>query len=335
MRPRRHRLSHAVNLWKNAPGALVFVNQVQAWRGTAAPKPNMKRETTVTSVEARLACSMPILAVTALAAIVVFISACGNPKQPARTPESARMELAKLTKDFSPTAFADSVRNGDTMAVRLFIDAGMNVEEAGTSGVTPLMIASANGNTDMVKLLLEKSAKLNAATQDGQTALQFAHENEHDDVATILEAKGGKDFNQINEILVEGVIRGKTDLVQTALSQGADPNVRLDRIKYHGLFSVSGSDKFGTPLIMAAKDGSEDIARILLQHGANPNRTDGDAYSSLMCATKAGHAGMVKLLLTNGANVNFQEWDRSALSVARKGQLTEIERILIDAGAKK
>src|SRR5437899_7298167 len=43
------------------------------------------------------------------------------------SPEAARMELAKLGKDYSPTEFLKSAANGDKMAIELFLAAGMDV----------------------------------------------------------------------------------------------------------------------------------------------------------------------------------------------------------------
>src|SRR5579864_5699698 len=121
-------------------------------------------------------------AFTILLCLALLLAGCGNPQ------ESARKELAKLGKDFNTAVFMNCIRDDDKMAVRLFIEAGMDVNKPESSGYTPLMIAAWNGNSDAAKLLLEKGAALNAALADGRTALQVANERQHADVAKLLVA---------------------------------------------------------------------------------------------------------------------------------------------------
>ncbi|KIN00709.1 hypothetical protein OIDMADRAFT_124708, partial [Oidiodendron maius Zn] len=52
-----------------------------------------------------------------------------------------------------------------------------------------------------------------------------------------------------------------------------------------------------TPLHLAALNGRDKIARMLLEKGADIQAKDGDQETPLHLACSKGHAGMIKLLI--------------------------------------
>ena len=85
-----------------------------------------------------------------------------------------------------------------------------------------------------------------------------------------------------------------------------------------------------------AHTGDVPKARLLIRHGADINHVDDEYRStSLGYATRWGHVAMVKLLLENGADPNKSgaSWS-TPLAWARRKNHSEIERILLEAGAK-
>lgn len=122
------------------------------------------------------------------------------------------------------------------------------------------------------------------------------------------------------EALIEAAKHGDIEAVRFLLRQGADPNG-----------AVSGD---GSPLIAAAGKGLQDTVRFLLEQGADPNlgvRGDG---SPLIAAAKGGHAEVVRMLLRAGADVDqvVPGDENPLIQAAWKGRL-EVVRILLDAGA--
>lgn len=92
-----------------------------------------------------------------------------------------------------------------------------------------------------------------------------------------------------------------------------------------------------TALIAAAERGRVDVARLLLNAGADVNATDKYGSTALVSASSAGHADIVKLLIAAGANVNMKTTGtyggETALMAASENGRTEIVRSLLEAGA--
>ncbi|HEY2677595.1 MAG TPA: ankyrin repeat domain-containing protein [Steroidobacteraceae bacterium] len=89
-----------------------------------------------------------------------------------------------------------------------------------------------------------------------------------------------------------------------------------------------------TPLqsAVAAEDAGR-VAVLLDEHAATEDR-DGLGRTPLMLATMQGQIGIVRLLLAHGADPNAADKSgNTPLQQARKGQFTEIARLLEDAGA--
>ncbi|HPB59815.1 MAG TPA: tetratricopeptide repeat protein [Candidatus Saccharicenans sp.] len=76
---------------------------------------------------------------------------------------------------------------------------------------------------------------------------------------------------------------------------------------------------FGTPLIMAASSGQLEIAKLLIERGANLNMIGQNGWTALGCAAAEGHSKIVDLLISKGADVEqamqgmktWAEWARS------------------------
>lgn len=90
-------------------------------------------------------------------------------------------------------------------------------------------------------------------------------------------------------------------------------------------------------LMEVAEQGQVDVAKTLLEHGANPNMKDNRGSTPLMHAFVLGSPAiphMVKLLLDKGADANaYDNSGASVLSVAVHGGDLEVVRLLLERGA--
>ena len=97
---------------------------------------------------------------------------------------------------------------------------------------------------------------------------------------------------QKNKKLVDVVMKGNTKLVQELLEDKS--------------IDINVGAPYWTPLMGASDKGNQDIAKILLDHGADVNARGGLGFTSLMAASEAGHLEMVKLLVDQGADVSIK-----------------------------
>lgn len=105
--------------------------------------------------------------------------------------------------------------------------------------------------------------------------------------------------------------------VESLLKAGANPNFMTD----NGL----------TPLILSARKGHTEPAKLLLEHGAKVDMTDD--WSPLMFACMYSRDKMAKLLIENCADINFTSPDgMTPLSVAAQNNSLSCTKVLCQAG---
>jgi ankyrin repeat protein len=136
-------------------------------------------------------------------------------------------------------------------------------------------------------------------------------------------------------IFCSAVENGVTSMIRMFLESGIDPNTFVE----HGHNSL-------TPLQFAAVTGNIQMAKVLLEYGANmkarDTRTTLESAGSyvafpqtpLQIAARKGNLELVKLLISAGAAINTDEtfWS-SALQNAAKARHYEIAQLLLDAKA--
>jgi ankyrin repeat protein len=143
---------------------------------------------------------------------------------------------------YNPLAAAASA--GQLEVARLLLDHGADP----TLGDS-LYEAAHAGHADMVQLLLQRGAgACEGAQHSPQQTLQVACDEGHARVVDVLLEAG---YGEPSQYLVPAVAAGYTDVVEVLAQRGADVNLRG-----------------GCPLRVAAGNGFNLIARLLLQAGA-------------------------------------------------------------------
>jgi len=138
--------------------------------------------------------------------------------------EAVRASLERARLDAKPEDnFAGMMRAaliGQTPAVVLFLDHGVNVNAVDANGRPPLIEAVFGGHIDTVEVLLNRGADVNAQDSDGWTAL------------------------------MEAASKGRVDVVRTLLAHGADARIK----NKNGWTALRTTAKCNTEITRLLKD---------------------------------------------------------------------------------
>lgn len=192
---------------------------------------------------------------------------------------------------------------GHLAVVRRLIKAGANVEYSDTRMGNALQIAACRGHSDCVRVLVKAGLDLFASGGERGFALSCAASFGHvDTIETILKlAHTCGDYNShaMAGALIAAALGGHDKAVKR-LAQELDD---LDTIG-----SMPNSSGLScTPLEAAAAGGHLDTVKILLEMGADPTFTNGEAFGTALVASIDGEnssLAVIEALLEAGCDAN-------------------------------
>ncbi|MEZ5288361.1 MAG: ankyrin repeat domain-containing protein [Vicinamibacterales bacterium] len=226
-----------------------------------------------------------------------------------------------LANDLGVTPLHLAAANASPVIAAHLIERGAAVDAATPAGVTPLMEAARVGQVEIVKALLARGASPSAHERARrQSALMWAVSRRHTDVARAL-VEAGADLGARTVARTVSVMldRGPGREAKTSMQHGA----QVQQGGFTALHFAAQSGDAGsaalladagaplddraadgnTPLVLAAFSGHGEVARLLLEKGADPN-ADGAGYTALHAATLRADLATVQALLANGADPN-------------------------------
>jgi ankyrin repeat protein len=198
---------------------------------------------------------------------------------------------AAATNRYGMTPLLLAASNGHAAIVDALLKAGAKADGVGPEGETPLMLAARSGSAAAVNLLLEAGASVHAKEQwHGQTALMWAAAENHPAVVAALVARGAE-------------VNGRSNVLQPPQREILD--FRTDKNGQALQTLLTTFPRGGlTPLLFAARQGSLEATRALVDAGADLNLADPEGISPLVLAIRNGHYEVAALLVEKGANVN-------------------------------
>ncbi|MBE0544202.1 MAG: ankyrin repeat domain-containing protein [Verrucomicrobia bacterium] len=211
----------------------------------------------------------------------------------------------RADEEGEPEKLLRAIRRHDTNAVVRLLSANARLADAPSFGERrPLLQAAAEGSIEIVDLLLKAGADINAVGDTWDTS--------------------NKRISALHVAVWYGQ-KGRLEIVKRLLEGGANPN------------SVGPSD--GGPLHMAFSSKRDEIAALLLDHGANPFLLKpfpwNNKQSALELAIIYGDGKLVpRMLHDRSAAESFLRTNGFAMlaAAANRGQLESV-RALLEAGA--
>lgn len=236
--------------------------------------------------------------------------------------EAVRMvaSTAKLGK----TALMLASYHGHGEVVRLLLAAGAKVNLADNLGYTPLMWAALAGHSEVVEQLIKANADVQAHDICGNTAFNLASEGEHKSVvqkfhefavttqqvdpAALVAAVKARDIATVKSLLAAGAgiddVERNSD--ETALLAALSlPTFEMESTTVNNVVVCQRMTNMDSQPL---KEKRRSMVKLLLEAGADPNRSNRNGITPLMQALESGvEEELVQSLLKAGADVNAED----------------------------
>jgi ankyrin repeat protein len=242
-----------------------------------------------------------------------------------------------------PEEMLEASQRGDVARVRQLLSLDSTLVNAkGAYQKTPLHWAAEKNYRELADLLASAGARIDAEVTWGMTPLQWAANMGNNDVAEVLLAHGARP--QLNMWCAAGL--GMLDVVQSfwdspnTLKPGAGQTRSRDL--GDGKWGKapppeSYKEQVSEALYIAGRNGHVEVARFLLEKGADINCRGFFGASGLHWAAINGHKPMVEFLIAHGADLQLRDtqFNSTPLGWALEGKQAEIAELLQRHGATK
>ena len=234
--------------------------------------------------------------------------------------QSLRLLLGYATNVAGTTALAAPISTGDTVGVRLLLEAGADPGRplpGDLSGgrippdppVPPVAAAvEADCPAELIELLLTHGADPSAPGQDGSSPYRVALRRGRADIAQLLARHGARaDGTDVDRFLYAC---RQEDHAEVEQLMRRDPDL---------IGQLTSADQ--AALVEAASEGRTGAVRLMLDTGFPLDARGEDGGTALHAAAYSGSTDTVRLLLDRGADIEARDtsWDSTPLDWAKVG----------------
>ena len=194
------------------------------------------------------------------------------------------------------TNLIESAVLGDLEGIVRALDHGADIDQQDDRGRTAVMAATYAGQVDAVRVLLDREA--NPDIQDDMLNTPFLYAGAEGMLDILkLANDAGADPAVTNRYggtaLIPACERGHVEIVRYLLEQSDVDVDHVNRLGWTGLLEAIILSDGGPP--------HQEIVRILIAHGADPDLADGEGVTPLAHARNRGYSEIVQMLIDAGA----------------------------------
>lgn len=227
---------------------------------------------------------------------------------------------------------------------RCLLERGADVKALDTGWLIPLHNACAYGHFAVAELLVEYGSDVNAADRWKYTPLHEAALKGRFKICKLLILNGadpmrkGRDGKTPLDVVKEGaedvadLLRGEVAVLKAAKKGDVEKMRKILTPMTINCRDTAGRNS--TPLHLACGYNNIEVARFLLENGAEVNAQDRGGLIALHNASSYGHLEIAALLIEHGASVNQPDkWGFTPLHEAAQKGRTQICSLLLSHGA--
>jgi ankyrin repeat protein len=207
----------------------------------------------------------------------------------------AKKAKVDVVNEFGASPLTEAAKLGDARMVKSLLDAGARPDSANQDGETALMLAIKTGEMPVIEMLIKAGANVNTVEKfHNQTPLMWA-------------VGAPKNAGAIVKLLLSKDANVKPRALYSDWPSQITSEPRAQYRPVGGL----------TAMLYAARDGCYDCVDAFIGAGADVNLPTPEGVTPLMLAVDNDHNDVAKLLLDRGANPNVWDWwGRTALYIA-------------------
>ena len=235
-----------------------------------------------------------------------------------------------LNNGKSPLIVASSMFDTSILIVKYLLSKpGIDANKAVFNGQTALIFAVKMGHYDIVELLLRcPKIETDHVDEEYKTAQDYAIEKSFTDIVQAFETRGSLTKEKGHSCCSDNINRGLLTAVEDSDITWVETFLMCPQIE------INLGNQYGiTPLIVTAREGYTDIARLLLNNqDIDTNRYNSvNGKTALIVASEEGKSEVIKVLLANPQiNVDWLDIQRETAlkKAATNGHLMAVKLLL-------